>query len=638
MKSKLILTIICLLACVFALATLVSAAEYTAATDSEFSTAYANAVDGDTIIITNSLNGTFNFGKSIKYVLSGDGIVWHANANNEAAGKVVEITSVGGNNTFKPNSGMWCNSYGLTVKDLSSTSWTLSASANASLCLDMSVIDGRLFYGTFLKEINLKGNVSVTKLSSTYTSGDTHYIKCTTLNIYDGVKIYGNKAYKPLIDVTNLNLYGGEIYGNVCTGMWPGVTVKNLTMLSGSIYGNYQPDPHGTYTNPNDPQCVAYISADESAYIYDGTITGNFVGMGHDKSSGTVSGLACRYGTKNLYIRDGLIHSNILVTHGKFGAFALNSQGYYTSEIDHADYLYVTENPDGTFTYEKQYSTVKFNVTKYSYSVIFFGDDGAPVQAFMVKDNQDLLKALDGSDALSVPIGKWTNDKNSCVITVPVLTVQATYYTAIDHTPSNDDFDCTTALYCSSCKAVIFEACGAHAAVESLTYANLCAYGVYTYDCTNPGCSINDIAKESAPIVTMLGYSVTEATTFDKISMVQSFFVNPELLESYNRINKVNLQFGVVASSEKYASPNPIYAENGQLVKTNEDKVILYMGKSNSHEIKVVGIDPQNSVHTSTKLVWCGFAFDGEKILYIDNGNTYENAPFISYSELILTL
>ena len=578
-----------------------------------------------------------NFGKSIKYVLLGDGIVWSASANNEATGKAVEITSIGGNNTFKPNAGMWCNSYGLTVKDLSTTSWTLSAEGDASLCFDMSVVDGRLFYGTFLNEINLRGNVSITKLSSTYTSGDTHYINCKTLNIYDGVKIYGNKAYKPLIDVTNLNIFGGEIYGNVCTGMWAGINAKNLTMLSGSIYGNYQPEPHGTYTNPNDPQCVAFVSADESAYIYGGAITGNFVGMGHDKASGTVSGLACRYGTKNLYIRDGIIDKNVLVSHGKFGPYTLNSQGYYTSEIDRADYLYVTENSDGTLTYEKQYSTSKFKVTKYSYSVIFFDTSAAPLQAFMINDDGSLLKAFDGSDKLSVPFGVWSLNKNSCVEAAPSLNLQAIYYEAAEHTPHNDDFDCTTALMCDICGTVIFEA-DDHAIFESLTYTNLCADGSYVYDCTNPGCSVNDITRNYAPIVKMLGYSVTEAGAFDTISLMQAFYVNPELLESYNRINNTKLYFGVVAASENSFSTNPLYVENSQIVKASSDKVILHIGNDNAYKIKITGIDPKNSIHTSTRLVWCGFAFDGERIIYIDNGSTHENAPLRSYADFLEAL
>lgn len=431
MRAKLLLSTLFALICVMAFAIVGAAAEYTVHSNSEFDSAFASASDGDTIIIKGNISSKLDFGRSITYILDGDGIVWSAGVNCTATGKTVSVLSKNGDNSFRPNAGMWSNSYGLTVDNLSSSKWILgSADDVGTLKLDLDVVDGRLFYGTFLNEITLLSGTVVTNLYSTNASGDTNYIKCTTLNICDGVKIYGNSSNKPLIDVTTLNMYGGEILGNVCTGMWSGINATQFNMYGGSIHDNYQPSPHSVNTNANDPQTVAFIST-YNASIYDGRIYNNFVGFGHPSEiRGTAAGIGTRSNGYTLYAKENAIDKNILVTLNTFGAFTLDENGYYTCEIDPKNYENIIDNGDGTYTYSRQY--LRATLSPFSHSVIFKSPNGFVIEAFMIKNDQSVLKSVSGATATAIPsvYDAWVNDKNgSCVnAVIPAFEAQTTYF------------------------------------------------------------------------------------------------------------------------------------------------------------------------------------------------------------------
>ena len=217
MKKKIFLTllIVSVLTCIFALC--VSATEFTVNSADEFNTAYASANDGDTIIIKHSLTAPHDFGKSITYILDGDGIVWTAGARCSATGKDISILSKGGNNSFKPNASMWCNTYAITVTDLTSTTWTFGAIDDSSIMtFDLTSVTCRLFYGTNLNVINFKNGTHITKCNNT-NSDNAAYFCAKTINMYDGAKLYGNftQPYRGFFKANTFNMYGGEIYGNM---------------------------------------------------------------------------------------------------------------------------------------------------------------------------------------------------------------------------------------------------------------------------------------------------------------------------------------------------------------------------------------------------------------------------------------
>ena len=605
MKSKLFLTVLCALICLFALVTAVCAEEYTVYSSEEFKTAFNSATDGDTIVIKADITGELEFGKSITYIIDGN-YTWLAGGRANDTGKTVSIYARNGNGVFMPNAAMWMNSYesDVTVK-LTETVWNFGAlDSESTITFDLTKVVSRLFYDVWFKEINFKCGTEITRCNNS-SQNDTRYFRASTINIYDGASIHEVYVapYRGFFECTTLNIYGGEIYNCYFTeyGM---VLASTVNMYGGKI--------HDVYLNFTNTGVTEGIFNNINLNMYGGEICDNYVKAA---STGAHSILA---GNKHLV--GGSVHNNYVFTSWP-ATPTKDANGVYS--IAGLDITQGTEAGNGVR-----------NTTVYDYSVIFKNQDGSVIVAYLVGQGKLKSTVADATE-VSVPRGyAWSSVFGSCVSVTPDTTKQGTYYVLSDHTPKDDDFDCTTALSCSVCQSVIYEA-NAHAVKESLTYQNLCAPGVYAYDCTNPGCSVNDLTKEYAPLVKMLGYSVTEPAAFGKISMVQSFYVNVEVLDAYNEINKTTLTFGVVAASEAFAEANPLYVENGQIMKANEEKVILHSASTTVHEIKIIGIDPENELHTSTRLVWCGFAFDGEKIVYIDNGSTYENAPLRSYAEII---
>ena len=537
-----------------------SATEYTVSDSESFKSAYESAVDGDTIIIKSSISATFDFGKSITYILDGNGIVWSAGANNSATGKHVTVLSKNGNNVFKPNSNMWCNSYGLTVKNLSATTWSLgSADESSTLTFDLSVASGRLFYSVTLKEINFLPGTNVTNLNATITSGDTSYIKCTTLNIYDRVKIFGNKSYKELIDATTLNMFGGEIFGNVCTGIWAGVTTSNFNMFGGSIYGNYQPSPHGSYTNANDPQSVGFITAN-TAKIYGGSIYDNYVGNGHNNETrGSVGGIGTRSGSPKLYMMSDAIHSNKLVTPNTFGEFVKNSDGYYTCEIDESNI--VNKNSDGSYT--RQFN--KFSVTNASHSVLFKHGNGGIIDAFMM-NGENIILSVSGSTTISIPTeyNAWVSgSKGTCEnATVPVFTVNGAYYGA----SHNIDKETLTASYPDgfTCNGV---------------QGNPCLL-----------CDFVDINGVLDPIFSASGYANSSS------GVAGGFAVDTTALKTYNSLSENALEFGILMFNPIYLGET-IFDEN---MKLNAQKGSL-QADTTSDEYSNVGFSVEGFTSNELK-------------------------------------
>lgn len=632
---------VCLLAAMTFILTLTfvsHAAEYSVSNDSEFSAIFDQALDGDSIVITGNINQALDFGKAITYILDGDGIVWSASAQNTATDKTVKIVSRNGSNVFRPNASMWCNSYSLTVKNLSTTCWILEAEQGANLLFDLEKANNRLFYGTFLKEISLKGNVDVTNLYSTTTSGDTNFLRCTTINIYDGVRIFGNYNNRSLIEATNFNMYGGEICGNVCTGMWADIAISStFTMTGGSIHSNYQTKPHGSYTNPNDPQCVAFITT-KNAYVYAGEIKGNFVGLGHDKVNGTVSGIGTRESSLNLYLQDGAIDENILVVTETFGTFTKGADGTYSCVIDPSNYRYVTENQDGTLTYERQYGRAKLN--SFSYSVVFKDTDGDVLEAFMITADSTLFKSFNEATELQyIPTSEfgWSDKAYGCGVAVPSLEVGGIYFVkdpTILHVFENDDFNCETASSCANCSDII-EAM-THDIFESISYSNFFETGTYQRCCKNDGCSVINVTEQRKALFGMLGISVIEADSgLLQGSVVQGFIVDSFNLSEYGRINGVTMSFGVVCAVAGNFDKNPLYLDGGVVKNTIEQKVLsfnLTNSKLNAFEIKLTGIKEE---YMDTALIYCGYVSDGREIKYIDNGCTLNNAPSRSYNETL---
>ncbi len=587
-RTKLLLTLMVIVVSVLALAMVAAAEEYTVTSADEFNTAYSQAVDGDTIIITQSLSATLNFGKSITYILDGDGVVWKAGANNDNTGKTIKILSKNGDNSFSPNAAMWCNSYALTVKDLSTTNWILGAEdGDSTLLFDMTVVNNRLFYGTFLNEITFLPGTIFTNLTSTITSGDSHFLKCTTLNIYENVKIYGNTAARPLIDVTTLNMYGGEIKGNKTSMINGGVLTGTFNMYGGEISNNFH-----TYTNSN--YSVAFLNVTKGGLnIYGGDIHNNYVKYGCSQTVGAI-GANGNYSAQNLYVIDGKIYDNYVVD--SMTISKNEETGYYE-----ATDITINENT-------KQYQDNRFSAKNFKYAVIFREEDSHVINAYMVNEDGTVLKSADGSTEITIPSSSsvWTTKMYYCELTQADTTKAGNYYIPVDHTYEGLN-DCTNPNPCVEC-AFKPEAKLSHTIVETLAYNDgYLAFGYYTCDCTNDGCTIKDMVDEEySAIFVINGYS------YSADAIMQSFEINKDVLAKYKSLNEnVDIKYGILAASGEVAN---IY-QNGFT-----DKVVSVDFTNRAYDIMEMKIYGIGEAHYATELYCCGYILVDGAITYMDYG------------------
>ncbi len=614
MKTRIILTLICTLVCLFTLITVASAETFYAGTVDELKEANQKAIDNneaDTIYITADIDkAPFVATTSVTYILQAN---WTNCSTNGGAAKYADYVDIafyadGGERTLTFTGNVLMTNQ--TVKP-SNSSITYGGVNGGRLKVDMSKYTNLFMLSTRHYTINL---YDVTFTGLRMDKNDWTMLSGKVINIYDGARIENcSNANGPIIDAATLNIYGGEIT-NCYTknNMGRLIYAANVNMFGGSIYGNYQ------YNWRDDGYTNYFIDVTGSANIYGGSIYGNYY-----TQSGANSGMIGQAGNTSIKgnIVSGLIETNYSVS------------------------LPLTvENVDGKFTLTEgtvaEVTSSCFRLNSASYSVVFKNIDDSVSEAFMVKEDGTLARSLSGATELSAPDGKWTLTKNWCVGDTVDLTKQGTYYSAIDHKPEADDFDCTTALVCGTCDTIIYEAKQGHVIFESLSYGSFCDYGSYVCDCTNDGCRIVDQSTlEYAPLITMLGYSVTENESGINVGMIQGFAINREAKEKYEKLNDVTLSYGaVIAIESKLDGKQPLALEDGTVTKLNENVIVLDSNrlKHDAFEIKITGInaDGLHPEQLDAKIIYCGYVSDGVGICYINNGLVYSDAPAYSYNEI----
>lgn len=566
MKRKLFLTVLCALVCVFALCLVASAKEYTV-TDSEgFKTAYASAADGDTIVIKADISGELDFGKSITYIIDGN-YTWLAGGRVSEAGKAVNIYARGGNAVFKPNTGMWINSYEPDIlADLKSTVWSFGAlDKESTLSFDLTVANLRLMYGLTFKEINFHSGTIVENCNNVEVR-DTRYFIATTINIYDGAIFRGIRVcpYRGFFECTTLNIYGGEIYGCYFTEYGMCVNVKAVNMYGGKI--------HDVYLNFSNTGVTEGLFNNSPLNMYGGEIYNNYVKI---SSAGAHSVLA---GAKHLV--GGSVHDNYTFTSWPSNP-VLNENGLFElAELD------VTTGTDAG--YGKNATTV------YDYSVVFKEANGKVISAYLVADGKLKSTVADATE-VSVPTGyTFTDTFGSCKSTVVDIFVGGTFFAVSPHTYSANDFDCTTADTCAVC-AYLTPAMSHDVAEEALFANGYGNKGAYKKYCKNEGCMACDEERELAAVIVSLGYSVSEKKT-GFYSVAQGFVLGSESLELIGKLNGEKIvDFGVLVAVKGKLDGNFDVFENGELAcSTGVISHSLASSKFDYIDVKLTGLEGEN--------------------------------------------
>ena len=208
------------------------------------------------------------------------------------------------------------------------------------------------------------------------------------------------------------------------------------------------------------------------------------------------------------------------------------------------------------------------------------------------------------------------------------VTYNPCYY---GHT-TEDDYNCATALICTTCGETLAEA-KAHTLIEALKYdKGFLNAGAYTVSCTNEGCTYNT-ATEAPALFTCLGYSASTGTLGGGIAL--GFKVNSEAITEYEELTGKTIAYGVFAVAKNNLGTSDIFGEDGNMID-----VALGSDIKTSHsvfEIKVTGISESNA---DVKLALGAYVklTEGEAVeySYMQPGTPKadEKYCFVSYSDI----
>ena len=542
MKKKFVLMSLMIVALICTFAVSAFATEFTVTTAGEFDDAYSQAQDGDTIIIKSDISAQFNFGKSITYILDG-GVRWSAKGGYgtnmcDAPGKTVKVYARNGDGAFYPASGMWFNNTGTnTTNDLSSTTFSLGSLDNSKLTLDCSAFtasNSRMFYDATLKEFNLLSGVVVTNLN--VIGSGSRYINASTVNMYDGAEICGNKMtnYTAIIFSDVFNMYGGKIYGNYLGCYGVAQSGKSI-VFGGEVCNNYVTGA----ANGGVPSALFNAkSGSQNGYfeIYGGSINNNLLLTANAERQA----LLCAAGGS--LITAGVYFDNYETA--DWGEEPTKVDGIYTSSYDVAN---------------ASVSAIQGYYTTAEYSVIFKNSNGTVINAYMLKNGGNIVKAYDGSTEVTIPESQlgWTTKPNYCLTVTPSVDKQGTYYTAVNHACDEDDGDCTTPLICNACGKVFEADINSHKLQTEVKYENGYAKEGYKRNVCIMCNSFVANEEKVAPIFTCLGYSVGP----DGYSLKAGFKVNITALEEYKGFYP-SFSFGMImANANTVASGNSFFVD-----------------------------------------------------------------------------
>ena len=186
-----------------------------------------------------------------------------------------------------------------------------------------------------------------------------------------------------------------------------------------------------------------------------------------------------------------------------------------------------------------------------------------------------------------------------------------------DHTKPTNINSCLVGGNCSVCSTAFEPYATEHTkGGETLTFPNgLTANGIYTYDCTNPGCTIADILAGDkdgrdvvAPVFTAKGYSTNE----DKNAINGGYSVDLDSLTLYERLIG-ELNYGIVIANANAFGANSFFnAEN----KVNTDKA-LQVEMDKQYASFDCSINFGTKTNIELDLVICAYVIDANGVTFI---------------------
>ena len=159
--------------------------------------------------------------------------------------------------------------------------------------------------------------------------------------------------------------------------------------------------------------------------------------------------------------------------------------------------------------------------------------------------------------------------------------------------------------------------------------------GYFGTACVTESCSICKTVTLNESIEALFvdyGYSMTETEIGGKLSMTQFFGVKQENLDKYTKATGNAFEYGFVVSSNN----DPMNAENEDLIAAG--KTYITSQDKFAHDyfaVTVVGfVDNEEASNVNKALTFCVYVKDGDKISYLDNGETVETVTMKSYNDV----
>ncbi|MBO4982846.1 MAG: leucine-rich repeat protein [Clostridia bacterium] len=157
------------------------------------------------------------------------------------------------------------------------------------------------------------------------------------------------------------------------------------------------------------------------------------------------------------------------------------------------------------------------------------------------------------------------------------------------------------------------------------------ALGTKEYFCALCTVATVEEAEPTADaIITCYGYS---ACTYGNLGIVQSYGINHVAYNEYKAVNPSFAIGAVVMANYSNEEAQPLTVENGGVKEINEKVVLVKFNLSANDyfEIKVTGF---NDTQKDVNIVFCAYAFDGENVAYIENGNSAQGAVGRTYNSI----
>ena len=165
-----------------------------------------------------------------------------------------------------------------------------------------------------------------------------------------------------------------------------------------------------------------------------------------------------------------------------------------------------------------------------------------------------------------------------------------------------------------------------HTVDVGIYYENYMAEGYYSFKCERCEDLINGEAVEA--LFTDYGYSVTIAPIGGVYSMSQSYGINRYALETYIAQLDGSFEYGLVVS----VSDNPMAKENEGLIA--DGKTFIAPHKFIAHDYFSVVVTGFSEVNLDKALTFCAYVLDGERVSYLDGGETVGKVTEKSYNDV----